>query len=118
MINNVYKVFREERIKQGMSQKKLGELVGVPQQVINRLEQGQRKIDLELLEKLCIALKIYRISSHRSNSQTDYLVTGLNNVPIIIETRSNNNDLTEEEIHKVKEYIEFLKMTRSTTEKS
>lgn len=50
-------IIREERIKQGISQKELGEMIGLPQQAINRIEQGQRKIDIELFEKLCTALK-------------------------------------------------------------
>lgn len=67
MNENLYLEIRKERMKQGLSQKQLGEMVGLPQQAINRIEQGQRKLDIELFEKLCQALKTEKIGSYNKN---------------------------------------------------
>ena len=54
---NIYQKIRQLRIERGLSQKALGEKCGLPQQAINRIEQGQRKIDIDLLFKIATALK-------------------------------------------------------------
>lgn len=73
--SNLHLKIREERIKQGLSQKELGEMVGLPQQAINRIEQGQRKLDVELFEKLCQVLKIKKIGSFSVNFISSYYQT-------------------------------------------
>ena len=73
--SNLHLKIREERIKQGLSQKELGEMVGLPQQAINRIEQGQRKLDVELFEKLCQVLKIKKIGSFSVNFISSYYHT-------------------------------------------
>ncbi len=75
MTESLYLKIREERIKQGLSQKELGEMVGLPQQAINRIEQGQRKLDVELFEKLCQVLKIKKIGSFSVNFISSYYQT-------------------------------------------
>ncbi len=75
MTESLYLKIREERIKQGLSQKELGEMVGLPQQTINRIEQGQRKLDVELFEKLCHVLKIKKIGSFSVNLISSYYQT-------------------------------------------
>lgn len=75
MNESLYLRIREERIKQGLSQKELGEMVGLPQQAINRIEQGQRKLDVELFEKLCQVLKIKQIGSFSVNFISSYYQT-------------------------------------------
>lgn len=60
---NLHLIIRDERIKQGLSQKKLGELVDLPQQAINRIEQGNRKMDVDLFLKFCEILKIDKIGN-------------------------------------------------------
>lgn len=55
---NIYKKLRQIRIEKGFSQKALGEKCGLTQQAINRIEQGQRKIDLDLLLRMSEALKV------------------------------------------------------------
>lgn len=61
--DDVYKKIRQIRIEKGISQKTLGEKCGLTQQAINRIEQGQRNIDIDLLLKLTNALdaKIFDI---------------------------------------------------------
>ncbi len=55
---DIYKKLRQIRIERGFSQKALGEKCGLTQQAINRIEQGQRKIDLDLLLKMSDALNV------------------------------------------------------------
>ena len=55
---DIYKKLRQIRIEKGISQKSLGEKCGLTQQAINRIEQGQRKIDLDLLLKMSDALNV------------------------------------------------------------
>ncbi len=57
-IEDIYKKLRQIRIEKGFSQKKLGEKCGLTQQAINRIEQGQRKIDLDLLLRMSDALNV------------------------------------------------------------
>lgn len=57
-VDYMYKYLRNARIKKGLSQKQLGEECGLTQQAINRIEQGQRKIDVELLMKMSKALEV------------------------------------------------------------
>ncbi len=80
--SNLHLKIREERIKQGVSQKELGEMVGLPQQAINRIEQGQRKLDVELFEKLCKALNIKKIGSFTVNFISSYYETDVGTDPI------------------------------------
>ncbi len=72
MPEKIYLILRESRIKNGLSQKELGDLVGLPQQAINRLEQGQRKIDAELLIKMCEILNIKTIGNFSVNFIKEY----------------------------------------------
>lgn len=60
---DIYKKIRQLRIEKGISQKALGEKCGLTQQAINRIEQGQRNIDIDLLLKITNALdvKIFEI---------------------------------------------------------
>lgn len=53
-----YSLFREERINRGLSQAKLGKLIGITQQHINDIEHGKRKPSLEVLERLCDAFDL------------------------------------------------------------
>lgn len=55
---DVYKKLRQIRIEKGFSQKALGEKCGLTQQAINRIEQGQRKIDIDLLLRMSEALEV------------------------------------------------------------
>lgn len=56
--DDVYKKIRQLRIEKGISQKALGEKCGLTQQAINRIEQGQRNIDIDLLLKITNALDV------------------------------------------------------------
>lgn len=132
--SNLHLTIREERIKQGLSQKELGEMVGLPQQAINRIEQGQRKLDVELFEKLCKALKITKIGSFTINFISSYYEMDVGNDPLCsvddleneLSTDSSlsyNNSYSyassEEEFNKLQEnrQIEFTKKKDSNIPK-
>ncbi len=53
---------KEVRLKQGLSQKKLADLIGTSQQQIDLLEKSERKISIEWLEKLAKGLNADPIS--------------------------------------------------------
>lgn len=103
MINSdLHLTIREERIKQGISQKELGEMVGLPQQAINRIEQGQRKLDVELFEKLCKSLNIKKIGSFTVNFISSFYKMDVGDDPIcpvdeLEEEFSSNDFLSREE---------------------
>lgn len=50
------KRIKELRIEQGLTQKALGQKIGLSQQAVNLLEHGKRRIDLGLYDKLAEAL--------------------------------------------------------------
>lgn len=52
------KIIKEARQKQGISQKELAETIGVTTRAIIYWEKGQRKISLELADKILNALHI------------------------------------------------------------
>lgn len=80
--SNLHLEIRKARINQGLSQKELGEMVGLPQQAINRIEQGQRKLDVELFEKLCKSLNIKKIGSFTVNFISSYYKMDVGDDPI------------------------------------
>lgn len=89
MLENLYLKFREERIKQGLSQKELAEKVGLTQQAINRFEHGQKKIDLELAGKLCKVLNIKKLGSFDVHFRTSDTQTDTNETTDIVLTESD-----------------------------
>lgn len=56
--DNICRRIRELRIEKGFSQKYIGEQCGLTQQAINRIEQGNRKIDIDLLFRISNALGV------------------------------------------------------------
>ena len=53
-----HEIMRKKRIEKGLSQYKLGELVGAQQSAINHIEKGRRNPSFELLLKICDVLEI------------------------------------------------------------
>ena len=50
------KQIRDIRKELGLTQKELGEIVGVSRQVITRIESGTQNVTLETLQKVAVAL--------------------------------------------------------------
>jgi len=57
------------RIAKNISTYKLAEMIGVSQPVISKLENGNRKADIETIEKICDALGITLIDFFNVNDQ-------------------------------------------------
>ena len=55
---NLLEIFRQQRIKQGISQEKLAELSELHRTYISDIERCQRNISLNNLEKISKALKV------------------------------------------------------------
>lgn len=55
---NFGKIMKEERLKQGMSQQRLAEVVGVTKRAIIYWENGKRKMNIESADKVFKALKV------------------------------------------------------------
>lgn len=49
---------KEIRIRRGYTQKDIADIVGVTVAAISRYEKEQRKLDQELIMKLCVALEV------------------------------------------------------------
>lgn len=49
---------KEIRIRRGYTQKDIADILGVTVAAISRYEKEQRKLDQELIMKLCVALEV------------------------------------------------------------
>ncbi len=100
---------RELRKAQGLSLKRLGEILGVAESTMSLYENGKRQPDYETLKK---------IATH-FNVSTDYLL-GKDEPTTVHEQLSGEQfalygevkDLTDEEARKVMEFIKFTKSQR------
>lgn len=118
---DIYKKLRQIRIEKGFSQKALGEKCGLTQQAINRIEQGQRKIDLDLLLRMSDALNtsiseilsydnmISNITPSGDIVYTDSDVVEYNR---IIEKQENGEGFTPYDRHFISEYIDKSPLVR------
>lgn len=86
---------KEIRIKKGISQKKLAEVLGVTQTQMYRIEKGISTLNSEQIIKLCKFL----------NVSADELL-GLK--PINENILENNETITEEQIKEVKKTLENI----------
>ena len=59
MAKTIYEKIKEVRLAKKMSQKELGEKVGLSQQAIALTEKGKRKLDVDTAFNIAIALDIY-----------------------------------------------------------
>lgn len=66
---NVGKKIRQLREKLGLSNRQLAIKAGLSQPVMNRIENGNRKADIETIEKICDALGITLIDFFNVNDQ-------------------------------------------------
>lgn len=81
---------KEIRKKKGLSQKELGQRLGVSQAMIAQYEKGDRNPKLETVKKIAAALEV----------GTDYLIT-LGTIDLISSTLSDKNGFSEDEILKM-----------------
>ncbi len=57
--NNKHRVLAGARLKAGLTQKKLAEVVGIRQTVLSEYENGKRKVTPKMAEKFAVALNTY-----------------------------------------------------------
>lgn len=119
------------RIERGLTQKQLGELCGIDPGNLRKYESGKIKPKIETIKKIADALETTILDICDNDK---LIVFDLHTINKIIDTSEaekilrdslpdkknlynisigyKENDLTPEELEKVKEYIEFLKSKR------
>lgn len=55
-------LLRQERLRAGLTQAQLAELVGESQSYISKYESGEQRLDLYELDKICSALDVHLIT--------------------------------------------------------
>lgn len=119
---DIYKKLRQIRIEKGFSQKALGEKCGLTQQAINRIEQGQRKIDLDLLLRMSEALKVSiseilsydnMIGNVTSSGDIVYMDSDIAEYNRIIDKQKNGEGFTPYDRHFISDYIDKSPLVRT-----
>lgn len=133
----VYRILRIIRQHLNISQRELGEKCGLSQQAINRMEHGERSVDLQVLFVLsqmahCSMDDIVKVSEFVTKYDDEQVLKALNskrvltylNKEIIDELADNStpeeiakyfsyDEFTEEELEEIKKYAEFIKSKRN-----
>lgn len=67
-IDPVMRFLTQERIRQRLTQEELANLSGINLRMLQRLEQGERNVDVPQMRRLCIALDVplSRVVLHES----------------------------------------------------
>jgi len=91
---------RKARLKIGLTQAQLGEMLGKSDNVITNWEKGTNRPDADMIEKLCSILKI------SPNELLDWEQPI--NKPTTIAAHFEGEEFTEEEMNDIKKYIQFV----------
>ncbi|MFI3211482.1 MAG: helix-turn-helix transcriptional regulator [Peptostreptococcaceae bacterium] len=98
-------MLRIEREKLGITQKQMSEKLNLPPTTYNGYETGKRSPHLDIVRDIAEVLNI----------SVDYLLSidqmKLNENTNIIQILDDIKDLDEKDINKIKEYIQFIKLT-------
>lgn len=87
---NIGKRIKNIRNAKNISTYKLAEMTGITQPVISKLENGNRKADLDIIKKICDALEITLVDFFNINDQAIS--------PEYLELLKNAKDLTSEQL--------------------
>ena len=87
---NVGERIRQLRENLGLSNRQLAKKAGLSQPVMNRIENGNRKADIETIEKICDALEITLTDFFNVNDQEMS--------PEYLELLKNAKELTPEQL--------------------
>lgn len=87
---NIGEKIRQLRESRGLSNRQLAKKAGLSQPVMNRIENGNRKADIESIEKICDALEITLIDFFNVDSQEVS--------PEYLELLKNAKELTSEQL--------------------
>jgi transcriptional regulator with XRE-family HTH domain len=94
---NVGKRIKQLRENLGLSNRQLAKKAGLSQPVMNRIENGNRKADIETMEKICNALEI---------TLADFFnVDGQEMSPEYLELLKNAKELTPEQLQILNDII-------------
>lgn len=101
------KILRLLRNEKGMSQQELADALGISKSSINMYERGERQPNFEVLEAIADFF----------NVDIDYLLGRTNKTTKIINPQTiaahfDGDEYTEEELSKIKEFAEFVKLSR------
>lgn len=95
---DIGKRIRDLREKQGLSNRQLAVKAGISQPVMNRIENNNRKADIETLEKICGALGITLV---------DFFSTGEEEMPPeYLRLMQNAKKLTPKQLKILNDLIE------------
>lgn len=94
---------KECRIKLGLTQEDLGELVGVSKSTISKYESGKiENLKVETINKL---IELFKVTP-------EWIMCWEENRPNRIAEEFKGENFTEEEISELKKYAEYLKSQR------
>ncbi len=94
---------RKARLKMGLTQAQLGEMLGKSDNVITNWEKGTNRPDADMIEKLC---NILRVSPNELLSWEDKPVT---KTPTTIAAHIPEGvELTDEDMKQINDFIQFV----------
>ena len=91
---------RKTRLKIGLTQAQLGEMLGKSDNVITNWEKGTNRPDADMIEKLCSMLKISPNELLNWDNSTKK--------PTTIAAHFEGEQFTEEELEEINNYIQFV----------
>lgn len=103
--SKILRLLRHEKL---LSQQELADRLGISKSSINMYERGERQPNFETLEKIADFFHV----------DIDYLLGRTSRTPKVIPPPNtlaahfDEDEYTEEELEKIKEYAEFIKSTR------
>lgn len=121
MAYNVYDFIKEMRIKRGLTQKELGQRLGLTQQAMALIESGKRKIDTDLFGKIFFILDIsvgdffaLEDSAHDSFLEAMRTFSAAHGKEKTISFSSY--EFSDEELEQIKKYADFLRSQRPVSD--
>lgn len=100
--SEIGKLVKSLRNQKGITIGEFAEKIGVNKSTVSRYENGTRKIPMEDIAKFANVLGV----------KPDHLLFEASNEPETVAAHFNKDDLTEEEMKEVQEFIEFVKSKR------
>lgn len=97
----------ELRIANNLSQKKMADALGVAQSSINYWEKGQRDPSIMIVEKIAAYFHV----------DVDYLLDlTASKEPITLAAHFDGDEYTEDELNEIRQFAEFVKSKRKSTD--
>ncbi|SKA82336.1 Transcriptional regulator, contains XRE-family HTH domain [Caloramator quimbayensis] len=111
---NVSEKIKDLRLKKNISTYELSKITGIPQSTISKIENGKRKIDIEILNKIATALDVplnYFFDDKtypKTNSfeKVDKIIEG--NKIETLAAHFKSEKFTDEDIEDIESFIRFI----------